>query len=182
MEAIVIFFVLFIYIWVRVKLGHHETTDMIEKKMYKKGIDLIEAKQYQKAKEFFDIKIKENPTSAVTYMCRASCHYGLGNVYQSIFDAEKSITFQNTLPENYLLLGSAYFGLKDYQMAVEEYEKAVWFSREQNIEALKFRGLCYYYLGNFEKAKYSFQRALKKGDEESNFYLLKIERNEKFVI
>ncbi len=182
MEAVSIFFVFFIYIWVRLALGHHKTPDMIDKKKYQKGIKLIENKKYENAKEFFDEKVKENPKSAMALMYRANCHYYLGNMYQSIFDAQKSTTLQTALFESYFLLGKIYFERKDYEMAAEEYEKAVWYSREQNIDALRLRGLCYYYLGEINKAKYSFQNALKKGDEESNFYLLKIERNEKHTI
>lgn len=180
MEAVSIFFVFFIYIWVRLALGHHKTADMKDKKKYERGINLITDKKYEKAKEFFETKIKENPNSSVAWTYRAVCHYHLGNTYQSIFDAQKSTSLESTIPESYLLLGKLYFELEDYQNACEEYEKAVWYYREQNIEALKYRGLCYYKLGNIEKAKFSFEKALQQGDEESNFYLLQIDRNQRY--
>ncbi len=76
------------------------------------------------------------------------------------------------------LRGECYFGMKDYQKAVESFNLNVKNHKEDwvDIQTFIYLGICEYKLENYEKAISEFQRALKQSDTtcEAHFYLTKV--------
>jgi len=76
------------------------------------------------------------------------------------------------------LRGECYFGMKDYQKAIESFNLNVKNHKEDwvDIQTFVYLGICEYKLENYEKAISEFQRALKQSDKtcEAHFYLAKV--------
>lgn len=62
------------------------------------------------------------------------------------------------------LRGECYFGKKDYQKAIEFFNRSIKNQEEDwaDIHSFVYLGLCEYELGNYEKSILEFQRALKQ--------------------
>lgn len=75
------------------------------------------------------------------------------------------------------LRGECYFGKKDYQKAIELFNRSIKTQKEDwaDIHSFVYLGLCEYELKNYEKAITEFQRALKqsKNTPESYFGMAK---------
>ncbi|QNK78286.1 tetratricopeptide repeat protein [Winogradskyella sp. PAMC22761] len=75
------------------------------------------------------------------------------------------------------LRGECYFGKKNYQKAIELFNRNIKNQKEDwaDIHSFVYLGLCEYELGNYEKSISEFQRALKQTDNvpESHFGMAK---------
>ncbi len=78
------------------------------------------------------------------------------------------------------LRGECYFGKKDYQKAIELFNRNIKNQKEDwaDIHSFVYLGLCEYKLGNYEKAITEFQRALKQTESipESYFGIAKAQQ------
>lgn len=70
------------------------------------------------------------------------------------------------------LRGECYFGKKDYQKAIELFNRNLKNQKEDwaDIHSFVYLGLCEYELGNYEKAITEFQRALKQTENVPESY------------
>ena len=70
------------------------------------------------------------------------------------------------------LRGECYFGKKDYQKAIELFNRNIKHQKEDwaDIHSFVYLGLCEYELGNYEKAISEFQRALKQTENVPESY------------
>ena len=70
------------------------------------------------------------------------------------------------------LRGECYFGKKDYQKAIELFNRNIANQKEDwaDIHSFVYLGLCEYELGNYEKAITEFQRALKQTENVPESY------------
>ncbi|MGB5395273.1 MAG: tetratricopeptide repeat protein, partial [Lutimonas sp.] len=70
------------------------------------------------------------------------------------------------------LRGECYFGKKDYQKAIELFNRNIKNQKEDwaDIHSFVYLGLCEYELGNYEKAVAEFQRALKQTENVPESY------------
>jgi tetratricopeptide (TPR) repeat protein len=176
MEAVSIFSLLGFYVLIRVLLGHHKTKSMKDTEKYKEGVKLIFADNFKDAHIYFSNIIQKDPQCAIAWGYRAEANYRLDNLYQCIADCNRAISIDYQLSDCYLFKGMALYDLEDFQDALTEFDLAVWHFREKHPETFRYRGLSHFALGNHEKAKYDFQRALKLGDEEANYYLMQIKK------
>lgn len=64
------------------------------------------------------------------------------------------------------LRGECYFGKKDYQKAVELFNRSIANQKEDwaDVQSFVYLGLCEYELGNYEKSISDFERALKQSE------------------
>lgn len=70
------------------------------------------------------------------------------------------------------LRGECYFGKKDYQKAIELFNRNITNQKEDwaDIHSFVYLGLCEYELGNYEKAISEFQRVLKQTENVPESY------------
>ena len=70
------------------------------------------------------------------------------------------------------LRGECYFGKKDYQKAIDLFNRNIKNQKEDwaDIHSFVYLGLCEYELGNYEKAISEFQRALKQSESVPESY------------
>ncbi|MEO1653586.1 MAG: tetratricopeptide repeat protein [Bacteroidota bacterium] len=174
MEALTLFFILGSYIGVRLLLGHHKTPEMIDRRKFKEGVDLVYKRDYSQALLYFEKTLQKHPNSGLCWSFKAECNLYLNNYYQCIADANRALNIDYRLRDCYMNKGMAFYKLEMIEDALVEFDKAIWHFRERHPETFRYRGLCYDLLGNHEKAAYDFEKALKLGDEESNYYLLQM--------
>jgi tetratricopeptide (TPR) repeat protein len=91
---------------------------------FQKGNDAFKKKDFQKALDFYtqSIKFKE---SAITYCNRATTYFKLNKYQEAELDATKCVTLDHTYAKGYARRGAARRGLKNFEGAVADFEKAL---------------------------------------------------------
>ncbi|MFN4147488.1 MAG: tetratricopeptide repeat protein [Runella sp.] len=141
MDAIFVVPLLVAYFVIRYYLTDHETPYDKDKKRYAEGITLFEKGDFEKAFDYFNQKLKENRKSALAYTYRGRCHAKADNLYSALYDFTEALSYDNTLHEVHLEKGIIHFHLEEYQEALKAFEKAVWFSRKSNAEAVRWQAI-----------------------------------------
>ncbi|TAF67733.1 MAG: tetratricopeptide repeat protein [Cytophagales bacterium] len=179
MEVLAFVFIMFFVVGVALLMGWHKDLSYQDRKKYKIGIQTLEKHDYNKAFDYFDKAIQSNPkTSAILYAFRGRCHLHFKNYYHALSDCQKALQIDYNLKECYLDRGKAFFFLHQYEEALREFEKAVWYYHEKSPEAYRFKGLTHYELGNTREAENDFKQAIRLKDEEANYYLLQIKKRQ----
>ncbi len=159
MEALVFFvFPLFIYLAIKVAILRDVDYTALDKAKYAEGIKMIEFGFVEDAVVYFDKAVKANPKSMVAWAMRGKAHFTMKNYYQAIYNYHKAQSLNHDLPEVFLNKGIAFYKIDDPEAALKEFNKAVWFYREKNPEAFRWRGLTHDLLGNKEAAEKDFQK------------------------
>ncbi|EAY26406.1 tetratricopeptide repeat protein [Microscilla marina] len=166
-----------VYIGIRLMLGHHITNTMRENEEYKRGIELVDQERYQEALRFFDAVLSHHPKSAVAWAHKAWCNFAMDNLHEAMYNCDKAINYDYSLSDCYLIKGKALFALEEYQLAHEEFAKAVWHFKDKAVP-YRLKGRCNYHLGNYDEAKVDFQRAIRYHDEDANYLLHKMENEQ----
>lgn len=122
-------------------LTDHDTATDKDRKRYAAGISLFEAGDYTSAHTYFDQKIQENRKSAIAYAYRGKCNRQADNLYSALYDFTEALTFDNTLTDVHLEKGMVLYQMEEYHEAFLSFDKAVWFSRGKNTDALHWRSL-----------------------------------------
>lgn len=122
-------------------LTDHDTATDKDRKRYAEGIALFEAGDYAAAFAYFNQKLKENRKSALAYMYRGKCNLEDQNLYSALYDFTEALSFDTTLSEVHLEKGKILYQLEEYNDAFLSLDKAVWFSRGKNTDALYWRNL-----------------------------------------
>ena len=135
------------------------------------GETLIAEKKYLEAQTFFTDKLKSFPKSSKSYFFRGKVNLYLENYYSALYDIEQSISFDNTVPDCFVLKGKILYKLEEFDKAFLEFDKADWFYRSGNAETLRWRGMSRYLIGQVENAIIDFKRAVELGDEDADFIL-----------
>lgn len=160
MEALIFFiFPLFIYLAMKLAIWRDVDTTELDLKKYAEGIKMIEFGFLEEAIIYFDKAVNQSPKSMVAYAKRAHCHFSLGNHYQAIYNYDKAQSLNHDLPEIFLNKGISLYKIDDFEMALKEFNKAVWFYRECSAEAFKWRGLVNEKLGKTTEAQNDFLKA-----------------------
>ncbi len=121
----------------------HDTVIDKDRKRYAEGIALFEAGNFTAAYTYFDQRLKENRKSALAYEYRGKCNLKDGNLYSALYDFTEALSFENTLVEVHLEKGKIHVELGEYQEAFLSFDKAVWFSRGTNADAMHWRTVVY---------------------------------------
>lgn len=167
------------YIGVRLLLGHHKDKTYKDKKKHQKGITLVSNGENQKAINYFNEVIKNDKRCGVAWAYRGEANFNLGNLYLTLADCTKAVNLDNSLRHCYLTRGKALYELGNFENALIDFNKAIWYYKSESIEAFRWRGLCYQQLENYEEASKDFREAARLGDEEANYFLLKIKNVKK---
>ncbi len=165
-------FLLFVpYMVLKFHLTDHETKAEKDFTRYAEGIQYFKNGETELAFAYFDNQVKANRKSAVAYAFRGRCNLRQENYYSAIYDLSEAISFDSTLAECYLDKGRAHMALVEYKEAFLEFDKAVWFFRNESADALRLRGLSRLRMQQFSQSERDLVRAAELGDEDSRFIL-----------
>lgn len=167
MEICLVVLLFIPYLFLKYYLTDHET--MAEKDLvrFAEGIWLMSENRFEEAFRYFDESVKANPKSAVAYAYRGKCNLHVENYYSAIYDFQQALSFDNTLSYCYLDKGKAHYALQEFEKAFREFDKAVWFFRNESVDALRLRGLARLRLDQFAQSERDLRRAAELGDEDS---------------
>lgn len=119
---------------------------------------------YEKAAEMFRKATDLAPEGFAAYANLGAVYNNTGRYGESIDPLNKSISLRPTYAA-YSNLGTAYFGLHDYQHAAKAYEEAARLSPEQYVTWGNL-GNARYYAGAREEAKAAFHKAAELAERE----------------
>lgn len=171
MEICLIILLFIPYLIIKYYLTDHDTKSEKDKVRFQDGIILINEKKTDEAFEYFDQAVKSNPKSAIAYAYRGKCNLIHENYYSALFDFSQAISFDNTIADCYLDKGKALMSLSEFKEAFLEFDKAVWFFRNENADALRLRGLARLRMQQFAQSERDFLRAMELGDEDARYIL-----------
>ncbi|MDF7817515.1 hypothetical protein P1X15_07910 [Runella sp. MFBS21] len=171
METLLLILLLIPYLVLRYYLTDHDTPTDKERKRLLEGIQLYDNQAYAEAFAYFDKRIKEYRKSAIAYAYRAKCNLKEGNYFSAIYDSGQALSFDNTLADVHLDHGMAHYFLGEYNTAFLSFDKAVWFSRGNESNALRWRALARLKLHQLSQAEKDLSRAVELGDENAAYVL-----------
>lgn len=174
METFLLALLLIPYMILKYYFTDHETIADKDRRLFSEGMQMLKEGQNDEAFDYFDRKSKAYPKSAVAFMYRGKSNLALGNFYSAVYDLTKSQTIDNTIAECYYLKGLALFELAEYEDSFKEFDKAVWYFRSEDAEAMRWRAIARWRLGQTEQAEKDLERAVSLGDEDAQRLLLKI--------
>lgn len=171
METFLLIFLFIPYLVLRYHLTDHDTPTDKDRKRLSEGIELFDKQAYNEAYTYFDRKIKEYRKSAIAYAYRGKCNLKAENLYSALYDFSEALSFDNTLPEVHLDKGIVLFRLTEYNNAFLSFDKAVWFSRGEEPESLRWRALARLKLHQLSQAEQDLSKAAELGDEDAAYVL-----------
>lgn len=121
----------------------------------------------------FSELIRKDPKDGGAHFCRGKILSALGDQDAALKDFDKSPVAAAT----YLARANAWNAKQDYEHAIEDYEKALWFCKKENAELgprhaqiYNCRGAAYLAHGDQDKALADFDEALKLNDTDPTIY------------
>jgi len=79
---------------------------------------------YNRALEYFELLAQQTPNNYIAYLNISACYYLNGDIQKAIVAAQQALTIQKNATV-YSNLGTYYFILKNYEQAVEAFEKMI---------------------------------------------------------
>lgn len=171
MEIALLGLLFVLYLTIRYYLMDHDTPSEKDQKRFKSGIDLVAKRQHDQAYTYFDEAVRQHPKSAIVYAYRGKCNLAQENYYSAIYDLTQAISRDNTLADCYLDRGIALYRIEEYQNAFREFDKAVWYFRDEKPDAYRWRALARIQVRQLPQAENDLRRAVSLGDENS-FHIL----------
>lgn len=171
MEICLIILLFIPYLVLKYYLTDHETQADKDRTRYQEGIGYLRDNQLDEAFHFFDKAVKANPKSAVAYAYRGKCNLYEENYYSALYDLAQALSYDNTLAECYLDKGKAHMALCEYREAFLEFDKAVWFFRNEKADAYRLRGVSRLRMHQITQSERDLVRAYELGDEDSGYIL-----------
>lgn len=172
MEVALLGLLFALYLAINYYVTDHDTPSDKDRARFGKGIDLLNNRKIDLAFTFFDEAIRQHPKSAVAYACRGRCQLLQDNCYSAIYDLTQALSRDNTLGDCYLDRGIAYYKTHQFPEAFREFDKAVWYLRDEQPDAYRWRALSRIQLRQLQQAENDLRRAIMLGDENS-FQLLR---------
>ena len=171
MEICLVVLLFIPYLFVKYYFTDHETKAEKDLARFAEGIWLMSENRFEEAFRYFNESVKANPKSAVAYAYRGKCNLYDENYYSALYDLAQALSFDNTMSECYLDKGKAHYALQEFEEAFREFDKAVWFFRNENADALRLRGLSRLRMDQLAQSERDFLRAVELGDEDAQFIL-----------
>ncbi len=171
MEVAVLSLLFVLYLTIRYYVVDHDTPTDKDRNRFQKGIELVDNRTFEEAHRYFDDAVRQHPKSALAYAYRGKCQLAQENFYSAIYDFTQALSRDNTLAECYLDRGIAFYSIEEYQNAFREFDKAVWYYRDQQPDAYRWRALARIQGRHLPQAENDRRRAVALGDENS-FHLL----------
>jgi len=172
MEVALLGVLFILYLTIRFYLVDHDTPVDKDRQRFKKGIDLLNRRAIDEAHRYFDEAVRQHPKSALAYACRGKCQLAQQNHFSAIYDLTQALNRDNTLADCYLDRGIAYHQTEQFTEAFREFDKAVWFFRDEKPDAYRWRALARIQLRQLPQAENDLRRAVTLGDENAFHILL----------
>ncbi len=160
-----VFFV--VYLIIRYYTIDHDTVAEKDLKQFHKGITLVRDRQFEAGFTYFDNAVRQHPKSAIAYAYRGKCQLAHDNQYSAIYDLTQALSLDNTLADCYLDRGIAFYHTEQFPEAFREFDKAVWYFRDEKPDAYRWRALARIELRQLPQAEHDLRRAVLLGDEDS---------------
>ena len=167
MEITLISLFFVIYLVIRYYTIDHDTVAEKDIKRFHKGITLVKNRQFEEGFTYFDNAVRQHPKSAIAYAYRGKCQLAHDNQYSAIYDLTQALSLDNTLADCYLDRGIAFHHVEQYTEAFREFDKAVWYFRDDKPDAYRWRALARIELRQLPQAEHDLRRAVLLGDEDS---------------
>ncbi|GAA4450476.1 hypothetical protein GCM10023189_11190 [Nibrella saemangeumensis] len=171
MEVSLLVLLFTIYLAIRYFITDHDTPSDKDRKRFQRGIRLVQARNFTDAFTYFNDAVKQYPKSAVAYAYRGKCQLEQENFYSAIYDFTQSISIDNTQADCYLDRGIAFYKVDQYTDAFREFDKAVWYFRDEKPDAYRWRAISRLKLRQMPQAENDLRRAVLLGDENSAYLL-----------
>ncbi|GAB3996561.1 hypothetical protein GCM10028807_39450 [Spirosoma daeguense] len=172
MEVMLLSLLFGVYMTIRYFWIDHDTSAEKDLKRFQKGVELIRQRKFDDAHTYFNEAVRQYPKSAIAYAYRGKCQLDQQNYYSAIYDLTEAISRDNTLADCYLDRGVALYHTDEFQQAFREFDKAVWYFRDEKPDAYRWRALARIRLRQLPQAENDLRRAVMLGDENS-FNLLR---------
>lgn len=172
MEVALLGFLFMVFLFARYFVVDHDTPADKDRQRFAEGIALVQLHRYEDAFVYFNDAVKQYPKSSLAFAYRGKCHLRNENAYSALFDLNYALSLDNTIPDSYLDKGIALYQLSQFGEAFKEFDKAVWYFRGQQPDAIRWRALARIQLDQYTQAQKDLIRAIELGDENSA-YLLK---------
>lgn len=132
----------------------------------KKAIELAKDKQYAQAAEAFGMAIKADPQDSKHYLNRANAYRAAGKLDEAAADFTKFSEMEPDRADGFSGLGKVKISKKDYDGAIEDFNKALEIDDDGEIDIYRFRAFAYVSKDEFEKAIEDYTKVLgKKSDD-----------------
>jgi tetratricopeptide (TPR) repeat protein len=174
METAVLILLTVIYMTIHYLLTDHDTAADKDRQRFHRGLTMLRDRQLEEAYTFFNEAVKLYPKSAIAYAWRAKSQLALGNHYSAIYDLTQALSRDNTLADCYLDKGMAHLDIDEPTEAFREFDKAVWYFRDENAEAYRWRAVARMALGQVSQAQGDLRRAVALGDENAVILLRQV--------
>jgi tetratricopeptide (TPR) repeat protein len=167
MEIALLIFLLIPYMAIHYFLTDHDTPADKDRQRFQRGLTLLCDREFEAAYTYFNEAVKLYPKSAMAYAWRGKSQLALGNQYSAIYDLTQAISRDNTLAECYLDKGIAHLEVDELTEAFREFDKAVWYFRDENADVYRWRAVARIALGQASQAQGDLRRAVTLGDEKA---------------
>src|SRR6187399_2570052 len=127
-----------------------------------RGLMYLDRQQFKEAFADANNLIRLKPNYRIGYDMRATCYYKMNEPAKALADYDKCVEIKPDDHRSISNRGSLYMNsFQKYNEALNEFNKAINLSPQANY--ILNRSICYYKLGNMEKAKEDALRASKGG-------------------
>jgi len=127
-----------------------------------RGLMYLDRQQFKEAFADANELIRLKPNYRIGYDMRATCYYKMNEPAKALADYDKCVEIKPDDHRSISNRGSLYMNsFQKYNEALNEFNKAINISPQANY--ILNRSICYYKLGNMEKAKEDALRASKGG-------------------
>lgn len=143
-----------------------------EKRKLSEGIALYNQKEFEKAFVYFNDQIQKGEKSVTAFFFRGLCHRRKNNLNLALFDLTTALSYDNSIAEVYSERGKIYFSMGETGKAAQEFEKALFYSKQQQPEVLRYKAILLMENGRYFQAARYLHKAVELGDEEANLLLM----------
>jgi len=170
LEAVVFFIFFGLYIVVRVLIGGGESAWENQKIESKPGLQLFDVKDYKGSKSYFEKVVKIKPFESLGYVILGEIALIEKEDERALYYAQKAIRLDNTVPDSHLLMSKGLYNINEFEQAIVNAQKAVWFGRA-HIESNRWLGKLLVEKGEIKRGIRYLEIAFSKGDEDAGYEL-----------
>lgn len=125
----------------------------------REGIDLYSSGRFAEALTYFNAELVSHPKSGVAYLYRANSYRALGDPTAALSDLDQGKSYDDTIADLHLESGKIHYEQSDYQRAFLDFDKAVFYDRDNQAAPYHWRGLARQQLHQDDLSRQDLQRA-----------------------
>lgn len=137
-----------------------------------KGNIYFDAGEYTQAIDAYNLVLMSFPDHLAALVSRADAFVSKGLYTEAIKDFKNLLVFKSYDVDFLYNLGFCYLQIKEYQLSVDYFSKALEHSNEQIANVLTFRGVALFNLNLNKEACFDWNKALAMGYKEAEKYII----------